>query len=102
MIKAKRSGTWFRLLRRERKMFELAMRLDVKLQSHELLKALISVLRNLRERFDGSYRALMKAMGIAWAFSEAASRWGNERAREWRNDQGYIRFLAITLGCHRI
>ena len=102
MIKAKRAGTWFRLPRQERGMFELAMRLDVKLRSHDLLKALVSVLRDLRDRFDGGYHSLMKAMSVAWSFSEAASRWGNARAREWRYDQGYIRFLAITLGCHRI
>jgi hypothetical protein len=77
-------------------MFELAMRLDVKLQSHDLLKALVSVLRNLRERFDQGFGALMRATRIAWAFSEAAVRAGNEAAKGWRSDLGYIRFLAIV------
>ena len=76
-------------------MFELAMRLDVKLRSHDLLKALVSVLRNLRERFDQRFGALMRAMRIAWAFSETAVRSGNEAAREWRSDLDYIRFLQM-------
>ena len=97
MIKAKRAGTWFGLRRSQRGMYELALRLNVKLQSPELLKALVSVLRSLRERFDGGYRALMKATHIAWVFSEAAVKAGNEHAREWRHDWNYIRFLAVVL-----
>jgi len=73
------------------------MRLNVKLESPELLKALVSVLRSLREKFDGRYRALMKAMEVAWAFSEAAVKSGNECARAWRHEWTYIRFLAISL-----
>ena len=98
MIRAKRSGAWFRLPRMQRGMYGLAMRLNVKLESPELLKALVSVLRSLREKVDASYRALMKAVEVAWAFSEAAVKGGNEGAREWRHDWRYIRFLAISLG----
>jgi hypothetical protein len=100
MVRAKRAGTWFRLPRQERGMFELAMRLDVKLQSHDLLKALVSVLRNLRERFDREFGAFVRATRIAWAFSEAAAGWGNETARGWRNDISYVRYLAMEPGSH--
>jgi hypothetical protein len=78
-------------------MFELALRLKVRLQSPDLLRALVSVLKGLRERFDDGYRALMRAADIAWAFSDAAVKGGNEEAREWRNDWNYIRFLARGL-----
>jgi hypothetical protein len=98
MIRAKRAGTWFGLRRQERGMFELALRLKVKLQRPELLKALVSVLRSLREKFDEGYRALMKAMDIAWAFSDMAIKSGNEQAKEWRRDWNYIKFLARALG----
>jgi hypothetical protein len=97
MARAKRAGTWFRLCRRERVMYGLALRLDVKFRSHDLLKALVSVLKNLRDSCDGGYAALMRGRGLAWSFSEAAVSWGNERAREWRNDPAYIRFLAAAL-----
>ena len=97
MIRAKRAGTWFRLCRRERGFFELAMRLNLKLRSHDLLRALVSVLKNLKETCDAKFMALVKATRIAWAFSEAAVRAGNREARRWRNDQDYIRFLASDL-----
>jgi len=97
MVKAKRAGTWFGLGKVQRSLYSLAMRLDVKLQSPELLKALVLVLKTLRQTCDRAGAALVRAMGIAWAFSEAAEKWGNGRAREWRNDRNYIRFLAIAL-----
>jgi hypothetical protein len=98
MVRAMRAGTWFRLPRQQRELYSLAMRLDVKLQSPELLKALVSVLRSLRERFDGGYQALRKAVDVAWAFSAAAVKGGNKGALAWRHDWNYISFLAISLG----
>jgi hypothetical protein len=76
----------------------LALRLDVSLQSRDLLKALVSVLKNLRESCDAGYIAMMKGLRFAWGFSEAAVAWGNESAREWRRDKQYIRFLSIVIG----
>jgi hypothetical protein len=70
------------------------MTLRVKFHSHDLLKALVSVLKNLMETCDRGHMALMKAMETAWAFSEAAVSAGNRRAREWRSDWSYIKFLA--------
>ena len=78
-------------------MYGLAMRLGVKFQSYDLLKALVSVLKNLRDSCDGGYATLMKGTQLAWRFSEAAVSRGNGRAREWRDDRAYIRFLAAML-----
>ena len=97
MIRAKRAGTWFRLRRRERGMYELAMKLEVKLQSHDLLRALVSVLKSLRETCDRAGAAFVRAMREAWTISEAAVGWGNQAAREWRNNLEYIRFLAMDV-----
>ena len=94
MLRAKRNRTWFRLPRRERGLFELAMRLEVKLQSFDLLRALVSVLKDLKETSDRGGMAFVKAMGLVWGISEAAASWGNAEARKWRNDLNYIRFLA--------
>jgi hypothetical protein len=97
MIRAKRAGTWFRLPRMQRMLYSLAMRLEVKLKSPELLKALVSVLKRLRDTCDPVGAAILRAVQLAWTFSEAAVRWGNAGARTWRNDQNYIRFLASFL-----
>ena len=95
MVRAKRAGTWFGLPKMQRMLYGLAMRLEVKLQSLDLLRALVSVLKNLRENCDRAGAAFVRAMGLAWAISEAAVSWGNEEAREWRNDLTYIRYLAM-------
>jgi len=81
----------------QRMLYGLAMRLKVKLQSPALLKALVSVLKRLYETCDWVGAAILRASRLAWAVSEAAVRWGNVRAREWRNDLNYIRFLAMNL-----
>jgi hypothetical protein len=98
MIRAKRGGGWFRIPKRERSMYSLAMRLEVKFQSRDLLRALVSVLKHLKEAWDAGYIALTKGLRIAWAFSDAAVSWGNEEARKWRGDMNYARFLALTCG----
>jgi hypothetical protein len=94
MIRAKRSGTWFGLGRMQRSLYSLAMRLDVKLQSPELLKALVSILKRLRQTCDRAGVAFLRAASLAWAISEAAVGWGNANARGWRNDMNFVRYLA--------
>jgi hypothetical protein len=95
MIRAKRAGTWFRLCRWERGLYTLVLRFELKFKNRDLLKALVSVLKNLRETCDRGYIEVMKATRVAWAFSEAAVSAGNASARAWRNDREYIRFLAV-------
>ena len=97
MTRAKRAGAWFGLSRAQRGLYSLAMRLDIKLESFELLRALVSVLKCLRETCTQSGVAFVRAMRLAWAMSDAAVVWGNAKAREWRNDRNYIRFLEISL-----
>ena len=98
MAKAKRAGTWFGLSRAQRGMYSLAMRLDIKLESADLLRALVSVLKTLWETCDKAGVAFVRGMRLAWAFSEAAVAWGNTDAREWRNNRTYIGFLADFCG----
>lgn len=77
----------------QRSLYSLAMRLPLKLQSPELLRALVSVLKCLRENCDRAGAAFVKAMSLAWVFSAAAVEWGNPAAKAWRSDQSYARYL---------
>ena len=97
MNAAKRDGSWFRLGSVERGVYSLAMRLDVKLESAVLLRALVGVLKKLKEMGDRAYAVLMEGMRLAWAFSEAAVSWGNQAAKGWRSDQSYASFLGRFL-----
>ncbi|MDG6970552.1 MAG: hypothetical protein JRN54_05530 [Nitrososphaerota archaeon] len=97
MSAAKRDGSWFRLGSVERGVYSLAMRLDVKLESAVLLRALVGALKKLKEMGDGAYASLMDGMRLAWAFSDAAVSWGNEAAKGWRSDASYASFLGRFL-----
>ncbi|MDG6921255.1 MAG: hypothetical protein JRN59_06975 [Nitrososphaerota archaeon] len=95
--KAKRSGHWFRLSRTERGFFSLATTLRVEYRSYALMRAMVAVLKKLKELGDRAYGQAMRGMKLAWAFSEAAVRWGNPQARRWRNDRDYVLFLGRFL-----
>jgi hypothetical protein len=93
VFKSKRAGYWFRLGKQERSLFNLAIRLNIKFESLSLIRALVSVLKKLKQLGDTAYLRIVQGAKLAWAFSEAAVSWGNVGARSWRNDRGYIDFL---------
>jgi hypothetical protein len=93
MAKSKRNGSWFRLSHMERGILSLSLRLQVTFESSALARALVSVLKRLADLGDAVYMHLMAGTKMAWAFSDAAVAWGNERARQWRHDRSYALFL---------
>ncbi|MDE1858779.1 MAG: hypothetical protein KGI26_06920 [Thaumarchaeota archaeon] len=93
MTLSKRRGSWFRLEKRERSMFSLALRLNATFQGYQLLKAMVGVLKKLMAMSDKLYSRLLQGMQLAWAFSSKCSEWGNVHAKEWRNDIEYARYL---------
>jgi hypothetical protein len=93
MLLSKRRGGWFRLEKRERSMFSLALRLNASFKGYQLLKAMVSILKKLRAASDRVYGRLLKGLQVAWAFSTFAVEWGNPRAKEWRNDLEYSKYL---------
>ncbi len=94
MTVSKRRGAWFRLEKRERSMFSLALRLNASFRGYELLKAMVGVLKKLMEAPGMAYHRLTRGVQMAWAFSEHCARWGNLHAKEWRNDLEYAKYLA--------
>jgi hypothetical protein len=103
--KSKRRGTWFSLDRSEKSTVYLAIRLDVKFSSLDLLRALTRILKKLQQRGETAYAWLQRGTMIAWAFSEFAVSTGNESAIAWRNDRSYALFLGRvfvnSFGGHR-
>lgn len=88
-----RNRSWFRLSRQDRSLYSLALRLKVRFESVDLLRALVSVLKKLQQFGRTAYLELRAGVRLAWMFSVAAVGWGNDQARSWRSDQNYIRFL---------
>lgn len=97
MTVSKRRGGWFRLEKRERSMFSLALRMNTIFKGYQLLKAMVGVLKKLMEVSDAVYGRLTRGVQLAWAFSTFAVECGSPHAKEWRNDLGYARYLGSHL-----
>ena len=93
MTVSKRKGGWFRLEKRERSMFSLALRLNASFKGSRLLKAMFDVLRKLTEASGAVCARLALGVQMAWTFASNCARWGNLRAEEWRGDLEYAKYL---------
>jgi len=92
---SKRHGTWFRLTSPERAICTLAVSLDVKFKSIQLMRTLVSILRKMKDAGSSIHALFARGREMALFYSETAVGWGNTNARAWRHDAGYIRFLDI-------
>ena len=101
---AKRRGAWWTLDGVEKSLLSLSIRLDVKFQSIDLLRALTSILKKLAEQGETLYVWLQRGTKLAWAVSEFAVASGNASARSWRQDRNYVEYLgrAVSGGMTRI
>jgi hypothetical protein len=97
IVTSKRRGAWFSLERREKSILYLSLKLDVKFESLDLLRALASVLKKLEQHGETVYAWLQRGTKLAWAFSEFAVSAGNEDAMMWRNDRSYAFYLGKVL-----
>jgi hypothetical protein len=97
IVTSKRRGAWFSLDRREKSIVYLSLKLNVRFESLELLRALASILKKLQQQGETVYAWLRRGTELAWAFSEYAVSCGNETARAWRNDRGYALYLGRIL-----
>jgi hypothetical protein len=97
MTLSKRRGGWFRLKKRERSLYSLALRIHVKFESVQLVRAMVGILKKLLESSDLAYNRLLRGMSLAWTFSSAGERWGNRGAKAWRNDTDYARYLGAHM-----
>jgi len=81
------------LSRQERSLLSLALRLKVKFQSLDLVRAVVSVFKKLQGVGNSLYGELMRGTRMAWIFADAAVSWGHPAARAWRNDLHFVAFL---------
>ena len=95
MTRSRRTGAWWRLNKIERSLYSLALRLKVKFESITLLRAIVSILKKLKQYGGPVYNQLAEGTKLAWIFSGAAMRWGNREARSWRSERKYIIFLGM-------
>jgi hypothetical protein len=97
IVTSKRRGAWFSLDRREKSILYLSLKLNVKFESLELLRALASIMKKLERYGDTVSAWFQRGTKLAWAFSEFAVGCGNKSAASWRNDRSYVVYLGRVL-----
>jgi len=66
------------------------------------MRAMVVILKRLKEFGDKAYGRQLRGRGLASTFSESAVRWGNVRAPSWRNGRNHILFLDKILDIVRL
>jgi len=97
--KAMRRGIWFRLLTRaERAQMDLTMKIVKRIRSFILAKVVTSIVKKLLNAMESKVARLMREVGqsLARKLSGTAQNWGNESARQWISDPGFVQYLTIN------
>ena len=95
--KAIRAGVWFKALPRiDRVLIDLAIKVTQNISSPSLAKSIVSIARKLEGLLENRLERAMKEIGfpLARKLSLFAVNWGNNRAQEWTEDLGFVRYLA--------
>jgi len=96
--KALRRGVWFRVLTvGERAQMELTMKVVKKIRSLFLAKVVANIVEKLLEAMESKVTRLMREVGPALAqkLIGIAQKWGNESAKSWSQDLGFVKYLTI-------
>jgi hypothetical protein len=97
-LKAMRSGAWFRtLLRIDRVLVDLTIRMNTNVRSCTLAKSIFSVARKLQDVVESKLARAIREFGfpLVCKLSLFAQKWGHEGAWEWVNEPGFARYLAV-------
>lgn len=96
--KAVRRRVWFKVLSRlERGLVDLSLRVTEQIRSRMLATAVSSVVKKLVTALESKVRRQMRLIGVPLAkkISQIARKWGNQAAREWQDNPGFIQYLAV-------
>jgi hypothetical protein len=97
-MKAMRAGVWFRALRRiDRVLIDLTIKVVDNIRSITLAKSILSITRKLEALLESRFVRAIREIGFSLAhkLSLLAQKWGNKAAKEWANDSGFVRYLAV-------
>jgi hypothetical protein len=97
-MKAMRAGVWFRALPRiDRALIDLTIKVVSNVRSVTLAKSILSITRKLEGLLESRFVRAMREIGFSLAhkLSLFAQKWGNKAAKEWANDFGFVRYLAV-------
>jgi len=98
-LKALRRGIWFRDLKQsERKLLSLTISVVQRVRSFILARLVSRIVGKLCEAMESRVYRLMKTggRGLAEKLSRIGQLWGNQSARSWATDQGFIQYLTVN------
>ena len=99
------NNSWFRVLTVDkRRLIDAVIQTVDKIRSYQLLKILTPLAGRLLQAIGGvrglignlSYGMQNFGRPLAQRISVVVSKWGNNLAAKWANDEGFIRFLTVN------
>ncbi len=97
MIKAKRSGIWWKLTRIEQGILSLSTKLNIKFTSMKLLRSIVHIVKEINEKLSFSYQNYLIGLKAAYNAAKYASEKGYREAKEWVKDKNFIIWWGIFL-----
>ena len=97
-LRAVRSGAWFRaLIRIDRVLVDLALKVVPKIQSGVLIAALTTVAKKLEAALKNKMELATEKYGFELALKAGltAQRFGHKSSTSWAVDRSFARFLAV-------
>ena len=96
--RALRRGVWFKVLdRAERAILDLAPKCVDRPKSPKLIDVIAKIIVKLKAVLASPIKKLRSQIGwpLAQKISQIAQKWGNKRAHEWAEDNGFIQYWTI-------
>ena len=100
IIKAKRAGTWKRITSIEKGILTLAVNLQIKFQSINLLRAITKIIKQIIQQTYFQYQNYVRGIKTANVMVQYATALGYLQAAEWVRDRNYITWWGIFLNPH--
>ena len=97
IIKAKRAGTWKRITSIEQGILTLAVNLQIKFQSINLLRAITKIIKQIIQQTYFQYQNYIRGIKTANVMAQYATALGYLQAAEWVRDRNYITWWGIFL-----
>jgi hypothetical protein len=95
-LKAMRAGVWFRILRIDRVLIDLTIKVADTIRSPRLVRSILSITGKLEGLLESKLQRAVKEIGfpIAEKLSLLAQNWGNKAAEKWITDEGFAKYWA--------
>ena len=97
-LKAMRAGVWFKALPRiDRVLVDLTIKVAGTVRSFTLAEKVLTVIRKLESVMESKFLRAVREKGfpVARKLGLIAQKWGNTKAKNWKSDIGFARYLAV-------